>query len=166
MGVCLSVLQRILRFVVYGTGIAAILLVSPKLFKIEPSIVLSGSMEPALRAGDVIYTKLNTDSVYQVGDIVVFRYEAASKPSAHRITAIDETVIHTKGDNNEYEDMAVITPEQIEGRGVCVVPKIGYVIQKAQTKKGIIALLSVICVNFLLGFMDLSPDEEFDTIIK
>jgi len=160
MSVCLEFLKRVLSGVVYGAGIIALLLVVPKLIKIEPSIVLSGSMEPTMKIGDVIYTKRNTDFTYQVDDIVVFRYENTSKPSAHRIIAIDKDGIHTKGDNNEQKDVVPITSEQIDGKVVLIVPKIGRVIQKAQTKNGIIVILVLVCVNFLLGFIDLSPDEE------
>jgi len=160
MSVCLEIIKKVLNVAVYGAGIMALLLMIPKLFKVEPSIVLSGSMEPTIMVGDVIYTKHNTASAYQVGDIVVFRYENASKPSAHKIIAINEDGIHTKGDNNENEDMVPLTPEQIDGRVVFIVPKIGYIIQKAQTKNGVAAVLVLVCVNFLLGFIDMSPEEE------
>jgi len=150
--------RNILRGTVYLIGIVALLLVTPKLFHTDPAIILSGSMSPTLKIGDIVYIRKGNS--YQVDDIISFRYEGVEKSSTHRIVSIDiDGNIYTKGDNNDSVDMVTITSEQIEGRVVFTIPKLGYAISKLQTKRWKILLVCIISINFLLGFIDTDDKE-------
>ena len=153
--------RNILSGAVYLAGVAALLLIAPKLLNIEPAIVLSGSMSPALKTGDIVYIKKPRDNVYQVGDIVSFKYKGAQKSSTHRIVDIDiNGNIYTKGDSNESIDMVTIICEQIEGKVIITIPKIGYTVSMLQEKKWKILLICIISVNFLLEFIDVEYKED------
>lgn len=74
---------------------------------------------------------------YKEGDIIVYtalgcqtRQATESAPIIHRIVEIDEQgIIHTKGDHNRsqnnYENC--ITEDQVHGRVIFIIPKLGYV---------------------------------------
>lgn len=63
--------------------------------------VVTGSMEPTIHIGDLIVIQLDTS--YEVNDIVTF-YDVDGSFVTHRIKAIENNQMITKGDNNNTED--------------------------------------------------------------
>lgn len=66
---------------------------------------------------------------YQIGDVIVYSVEGINAPIIHRIIKInDDKTYQTKGDNNSgqlnYEFS--VKPEQIKGKVIFIIPKIGY----------------------------------------
>jgi len=66
---------------------------------------------------------------YQIGDVIVYSVEGINAPIIHRIIKInDDGTYQTKGDNNSgqlnYEFS--VKPEQIKGKVIFIIPKIGY----------------------------------------
>ncbi len=66
---------------------------------------------------------------YEVGDVIVYSVEGIDAPIIHRIITInDDGTYQTKGDNNSgqlnYEFS--VKPEQIKGKVIFIIPKIGY----------------------------------------
>ncbi len=83
----------------------------------KPFIVLSGSMEPAIMAGDLIVTKNVDPENVAVGDVISFRVENDIMVS-HRVTEVQTTgglSFLTKGDANVGMDAVSVQPETIEG---------------------------------------------------
>jgi len=83
----------------------------------KPFIVLSGSMEPAIMAGDLIVTKNIAPENVAVGDVISFRVENDIMVS-HRVTEIQTAgglSFLTKGDANIGMDAVNVQPETIEG---------------------------------------------------
>ncbi|NQS76880.1 MAG: signal peptidase I [Peptococcaceae bacterium] len=83
----------------------------------KPFIVLSGSMEPAIMAGDLIVTKNIAPENVAVGDVISFRVENDIMVS-HRVTEIQTAgglSFLTKGDANIGMDAVNVRPETIEG---------------------------------------------------
>lgn len=72
----------------------------PMPFGYGVSVVLSGSMEPALSVNDLVVVKKSES--YNVGDIVV--YQDKKSLIIHRIIETDENTIITKGDANNVPD--------------------------------------------------------------
>ena len=64
--------------------------------------VVSGSMEPTIKVGDLIVVDINSKK-YRKDDIVTFR-DGNGSFITHRIISINEKEIKTKGDNNEVDD--------------------------------------------------------------
>ena len=90
----------------------------PAVWGIRPAIVLSGSMEPAFRAGDVILLKkTKTPEELEVGDVACYLY--SGKATTHRIIerfeADGKMRYIMKGDANNIEDRLAVDPEQIQG---------------------------------------------------
>ena len=119
----------------YGCGLAAAVLFSwfvVGVFPVYPSIVLTGSMEPQIMPGDAILIRkmMEEKEVYQLktGDVINFKRDNIT--ITHRIAEVikDESgnvTFRTKGDNNDSPDNEIVSPNDINGTLINVVPKIG-----------------------------------------
>jgi len=112
--------------------------------------VLSGSMEPAIKTGDVIIVEpLKPDQEIVEGDVITFR--AADVPDmliTHRVVGIvsvngEPAAYVTKGDNNDTVDLSPVTRAQIVGIQRWRVPYYGYLSEFMRTPTGIISLVIV-----------------------
>ena len=110
---------------------------APEIFGFRIAAAVSGSMEPVFSAGDLlVYQKR---SVYQDGDIVLFRQDGSL--ITHRIINIQGNEYQTKGDANSAADGETITCEAILGEVVLVLPHVGSVILFLKSPLGILILL-------------------------
>ncbi len=108
----------------------------------SPFLVQSGSMEPTIHIGDVVITHPQTQ--YNKLDVVTFRSPENQRVVTHRLVAENKDEINgfiTKGDANRDEDEATITPSDIIGKVVFVIPKIGFLISFSQTIPGLVILI-------------------------
>ena len=109
----------------------------PMPFGVGATVVLTGSMEPALSAGDLLIVSKAED--YALRDIVVF--QDGRIPVVHRIIRIDGEEIVTQGDANNTEDDP-INREQIKGRVVMAIPLVGHVINLIKTPIGTLVIIA------------------------
>lgn len=79
--------------------------------------VLSGSMNPTIKKGNVIIIKKSNN--YEIGDIVTYRYKSSF--ITHEIIKKNNDEIITKGTANKTEDNA-INKSDIVGKVVMVIP--------------------------------------------
>lgn len=109
----------------------------PKIF-----LVSSGSMEPAIKTGSLVFTQPR--SVYLVGDIITFKSDSKSKTTTtHRIVAQGGGVVKTIGDANQSPDSKLIPVSQILGKVIYTLPYIGYLAGFIQTPQGFILFVIV-----------------------
>jgi signal peptidase len=97
-------------------------------------------MRPAVDVGDLlIVSKVPVDSIKK-GDII--EYLTEDKDIFHRVIAIEQTgggkLFTTKGDANNAPDEAPVSPQQIKGKAVLVVPKLGWVSIKIKSLLGLL----------------------------
>lgn len=90
----------------------------PGVLGIKPVIVLSGSMEPEISAGDLILLHKADTKELQEGDVIC--YLASKKAVTHRIKTIltgEDGLPRfiTQGDANRVEDRLAVTADQVEG---------------------------------------------------
>ncbi len=108
-------------------------------------VVKSGSMEPAIRTGSLIFTQRRAD--YQVGEIVTRKTDNPKTTVTHRIVEKIEkdgdVFFKTKGDANDAQDFEEIPKEEIVGRVFLKIPYIGFLVGYAQTKEGFTFLIVV-----------------------
>lgn len=126
-------------------------------------IVMSGSMEPALKVGSIVVVKPLDPEEIRPGDIITFRSEHNSSVTTHRVNRVeaDENglLFYTKGDANEVEDPSPVEPRHLIGKVVLTVPYVGYLFAYARTPQGARTLfgLAVLVVagelvyNFMTG---------------
>ena len=110
--------------------------VLPMPFGYGASVVLSGSMEPAIMTNELILVK--AEDSYEVGDVVVF--QNGNVLVVHRIVAMDEETVVTRGDANNTDDQPIAL-EQIKGRVFAHIPHVGTVVRVIKTPVATIALI-------------------------
>lgn len=89
----------------------------PDFLGYKPFIVLSGSMEPTILAGDLIITKMIDPETVATGDIIAFRADKNTVVT-HRVTGVQTEggkTFLTKGDGNTGADAKTVSVEDIEG---------------------------------------------------
>lgn len=105
----------------------AIVWFSLGIFPIHPNVIATGSMKPMINPGDVVLIKNIDGNEAKIGQVVQFRRDNIY--IFHRIIDIetekDGKKYITKGDNNSVKDSELVSPEDIKGTVIYVVPKIG-----------------------------------------
>ena len=120
---------------------------APMPFGIGASVVLSGSMEPALSVGDLlIFTE---EENYEVGDVVV--YQSGRTPVVHRIIALDAETVTTRGDANNPADEP-FGVQLIKGKVVTAVPFVGHLIWALKMPLGTASLVIAALLLMELSF--------------
>lgn len=80
-------------------------------------VIYSGiSMNPLLKNADrLVYIPYSKERLRK-GDVIIFTSANTSKMVVHRIISARDSIITTKGDNNNYSDVESIYTSQIIGR--------------------------------------------------
>ena len=135
----------------------------PSFFGWKPFIVLSGSMETQISAGDIVVVKEIDTNELKKGDIIAFK--DGNIVITHRIDEVTEidgkTQYITKGDNNSTQDIGYVSPEQVEGVFKFKIARLGNIAMFIQTPLGMIVCLSIpIIIIILLQTADSKKEKE------
>ncbi|KAL2895541.1 Signal peptidase complex catalytic subunit SEC11A [Bienertia sinuspersici] len=141
----LSLRSAAMQFISLGTVLSTTLIIWQLLVLVTGSkypvvVVLTGSMEPGIRKGDVLFLNTMIDHPVQSGEIVVFNIEGKEIPIVHRVIKVhmqhESNIVSllTKGDNNSMDDSYGIYADgqlwleshQVIGRVIGYVPFIGW----------------------------------------
>lgn len=158
----LSALTWAAVVVLLAAGI--LLAVVPKLLDGAALTVLTGSMEPTYRPGDVVVVRGVHDPATEVdiGDVVTFQ-PVSDDPTlvTHRVverlfTAQGEMLV-TRGDANSADDPPIV-PEQVKAVVAYPVPWVGHVLLLLGERRSTVVL--VVAAGLLLygAVMVLRPD--------
>ena len=127
----------------------------PMPFGVGATVVLSGSMEPTLSTGDILF--ITRKDTYEVGDVVVFQSNRIAV--VHRIIELREETVEsengeetqlvaiTQGDANNTPDDPIAI-EQIKGVVKFRIPLVGYLVNMIKTPLGTIII--AVAAIFLL----------------
>ncbi len=85
--------------------------------------LFSGSMLPTFQPGDVAFVQMGNQPVV-AGEVVLF--QSPLGPTIHRVAAVENGLITTKGDANAEVDELQI--RRVEGKVLFAIPKVGYAI--------------------------------------
>lgn len=118
-------MKNIIFKVFYILIIIYLIIFIPVLWGKRPLVVISGSMEPILKVGGILYyEKINLDD-FKKDDILV--YKLNEHIVSHRIVNINGYGFETKGDNNNSNDSYIVDKNNVIGRGNnWSIPYIGY----------------------------------------
>lgn len=99
-------------------------------FSVYPNVIITGSMVPKIEVGDVVIVQRIEPEKVELGDVIQFRKGRVRVN--HRVVeiTIDENgqpLFVTKGDANDAVDSDPVFSEQLEGKVVQVVPRIGWI---------------------------------------
>lgn len=95
-------------------------------------VVASESMVPSLKVGDIIFTWHVHPKNIHVNNIIT--YNKAGLTITHRVYEKKDEGLITKGDANNVTD-GLIKYEQVVGKVLIVLPKIGYLFQYFTVKQ-------------------------------
>ena len=105
----------------------ALVMFVPNILGYKSFAVISGSMEPNIHVGSIVYAKEADFNDLKVDDIISYQLSSDTMVT-HRIVSIDnekQTVV-TKGDANDVEDSAPVSKENIIGKVAFSIPLLGY----------------------------------------
>lgn len=163
----LKIMSRILStLIAICLAIAAILAISshlsggtPKFFGKTMMMVLSGSMEPKIHTGSVVFVSdIKDPSQLKVGDVITFKSPVIKdRIITHRIKEIRNSgnlEFVTKGDNNQTNDPLAVPEQNVLGKYANItIPYLGYIMSFLQSKKGL--GLALIIPGVLLIILEL-----------
>ena len=105
----------------------------PRLVGWQSTVVLSGSMEPALGVGDMAFIERGSNpSEVRPGDIITFRSpDDPSRQISHRVVEVvndgSGLRFQTKGDSNKQTDQQLIPAKDLVGKVRFHLPYLGYI---------------------------------------
>lgn len=121
----------------------------------KPLVVLSGSMEPALKVGSVVVVGRVNPSQIKEGDVITFTTPAdlsQAQPAGqtlttHRVSRIIDNHgirnFETKGDANNDVDANMVSETDVLGKASFSVPYLGYASHYLRGRTGLFILLAV-----------------------
>lgn len=125
----------------------------PDLFGYKPLIVLTGSMEPTIHTGDLIFAKVKDSKELKEDDVISFRNEENTVTTHRIIEIVDQDgkqYFKTKGDANNTEDLNLVAAEDVEGVYIGRIAKLGSFLMFMHKPMGLFIILLVILVVGLL----------------
>jgi signal peptidase I len=134
---------------VFGFGVAfAAFVALPRVVGLEAFTVLSGSMEPTLRIGDVVIDRPIHPEAIRLGDVVTFRDpDSPRRLLTHRVVQLrirgSDAYVVTKGDANHTTEHWSIPLGGTLGRVEYRVPKLGFTLRWAGGRFGRLGLILV-----------------------
>jgi len=127
------VLGRVLSwaFLTILAVVVAAVVVIPRVLGAVPLNVLTGSMTPTYRPGDIVVVLPTPVAELNAGDVVTFQAVSGDpRLTTHRLVGFTHdgdsiTSVITRGDANNANDPAIL-PEQVKGRVIYSVPLVGH----------------------------------------
>ncbi len=137
---------------------------APEAFGLQWYEVLSGSMEPAIQVGSVIFDKPNVNvNSLRVGDVITFKapnqeYGPKELIITHRIHKIihqnGQLMFQTKGDANNAPDPSLVPASNVIAQyDNITIPGLGYYLSFTKTKLGVALLLILPGVLLVIATM-------------
>ncbi len=125
----------------------------PSVNGIKTFCIVSGSMRPEIDINDVVIVKEVPETEINVGDVISFNTDG--EIVTHRIIAIEKgqynkNLYITKGDANNVEDEEKITYEDIEGKYINKIPKVGKIIFALKSKTTLVIVLAVLILLYMI----------------
>ena len=127
----------------------------PMPFGYGAAVVLSGSMEPVLSVNDLIIAKETED--YGIGDMIV--YQDGTSVILHRVVAMDEENVQTKGDANNVAD-APISRSMVKGKVIAYIPGVGYAVEFLKQPVGMVLFLGAAVFLMELSYRKEKQEDE------
>ena len=122
----------------------------PCIIGYKPLIIESGSMEPILRVGGILYYKSIPLNTYKVDDILV--YKVPNHIVSHRIIGRNDYYFITKGDQNNTIDSNVYNNQVLGKSSNFSIPYIGYYADYIYHHKYLLVItLLIVIIDYIIG---------------
>lgn len=125
----------------------------PRLFGYEVYSVVSGSMEPAISTGSMVYIKSVEPEDIMEEDVIAFY--SPSNPDAiitHRVVTnkVVSGEFETKGDANDANDPVPVPYDNLVGRLTVSIPFAGELLSGIVTTEGKIVIIGIVVISIVL----------------
>lgn len=120
----------------------------PRVMGYDVYSIVSGSMEPSIPTGSLVYAK-----EVEPKDVIVFRGGRDGRTViTHRVVENQSQTraFITKGDANTESDIYPVPYEHLMGRVALSVPALGYVLPAISTMSGKLSLLGILAAAVIL----------------
>lgn len=108
--------------------------------------IISSSMEPTINVYDVVLVKKTSIGKLKNGDIITFYSNNSyfgDTPITHRIVKKDSETFVVKGDNNQNVDNDKVSPDNIIGKVILIIPSLGKLQFFLASKKGFVLAIII-----------------------
>lgn len=142
VGALLRLLATTIAWLGLGLLVGLLLaLTLPLALGMRPLVVVSGSMDPTLRVGDVTVVARIAPREARVGEVVTFRAPETGRITTHRLRAVRRTpggryAFTTKGDANNAVERWTLPADGELSRAVYRIPAIGRALLAIRTPIG------------------------------
>lgn len=150
--VTIKKIVHILSLIIYALVSIYVVVCIPIIFGYKPLVVLTGSMEPKIKEGSIVYYKKVDPKELKVGDIITFKIGNDTVVS-HRINEVQNDAFITKGDANNTTDKNPVPFANVLGKDTnfCI-PIVGYYIRFVNTNLFVLIPIVLILISeFLLS---------------
>lgn len=163
--------------------LALLVVVAPFVAQAYPSIVgadhafvvQSGSMEPAIQTGSVVFVNAVPSSAVQdrisEGDVITYAEGGAAATTTHRVVEKhyngQSVRFTTKGDANDDVDPESVYRDEVVGKVLFSIPLVGYVVAFGSTRLGWLVMV-LLPVTLLIAselwtlYRALEPEESIN----
>jgi signal peptidase len=109
-------------------------------------VVKSGSMEPKIKTGSVVFDTKKND--YKVNDVITFKVKDSKDTTTHRLHEVKidnkkQTFYVTKGDANDAPDGELVLKANVVGKVQFSFPYLGYLVAFIKTLPGLIIFVVI-----------------------
>jgi signal peptidase I len=142
---------------------------APAVLGYKTYVVLSGSMEPSIKTGAVIFAQPVAPASLKVGDVIVYNRTDVDERVTHRIVDVNDAAggrptFVTKGDANGAPDAWTVQYSgNTAGKVLFSVPYVGYVNHALETPQGrmifLIVPVAVLSIMWLVQIWRPKKDE-------
>ncbi len=149
-----SVICRLFGMLILIGVIAVLLPVTlPRLMGLQTYHVMSGSMEPAIPTGSLVYVRSADPMKLEKEDIIAF-YQG-DEVIMHRVVKNNkfDELLKTKGDANPTEDFSEVPYEQVIGKVIRHIPVLGQVMSVYTSLTGKILILCLLICGVLFNVL-------------
>ena len=144
----------------------AVFLMGSRLLGYQVFTVISGSMEPQFKVGDLLYVKEVDPNKIEVGTPITFVLNEDLVVATHRVVEVDKENKHfyTKGDANDTADASPVHFNNVIGVPRFSIPYLGYVSDFIQNPPGMYITIAggilLMLFAFLPDFINRKKKEE------
>ena len=137
-------------------------LVLPGIFSYQMFNVISGSMEPAVKVGSLIYVHEEEPEGIKEKDIIAFYGMPEGGIITHRVVKnnVVSGTFRTKGDANDSEDPTPVPYDNYIGKVTLAIPYMGKMLMVLTSLYGKIAGVCIVTLGVILNLVGAHEREE------
>lgn len=130
----------------------------PNILGYKALTVLTGSMEPKLKPGDLVILQSIDPVAVKIDDVITYK-NTQNTMVTHRVVDLNvkegETLFETKGDANNVKDAELVQSEQLVGSLLFSIPIAGYLVNFLKSPMGLILLMILPFLYLSIGVFNI-----------